>query len=222
MTHFGHWLKARRERLDFTQASLAAQIGVSMATVRNWEHAERIARISVPIKAALADTLRMTLLELESVGRGERSDVPIGPAPKNEPEKRPMVHIENYERAKGLLKGVATHDFTIRHTGHMPHKFTPADVLEFGWIMEDDSMDGANGYRVGDVVMFAEAKGIPPGSDVMVQIHGRCLGVVRRIFYEIEKGSAILFALNTKYPPQSVSLKDVSMMAMAVAVFRAV
>lgn len=202
-----------------TQATLALRIGVSLATVRNWEHSERMPRISVPIKASLADALRMSAVDLDAVGRGEKVTVPITiPQPVVDTGPRPMVQIENYERAKQYLRGVSISDFT-QHGGFIAHKFTPPGVKEFAWIVEDDSMSGPDGYLPGDILFFSEAKSIPAGSDVMVEVHGQGLGVVRRIYYQDDR--AILFALNRKFPPQYVPLKDVSMMAMAIAVFRA-
>jgi transcriptional regulator with XRE-family HTH domain len=218
--HFGTWIKGRREKLEMTQATLAHRIGVSMATVRNWEHSERMPRLSIPIKAALAEALRMSTLDLDAVGRGEKAAVPFGPLPKGEPQGQPAVPIENYGRGRQFLRGVATTESAVQEGGYLPHKYTPGEVKEFAWIVEDDSMAGVDGYLPGDILVFTESKNIPAGSDVMVEVHGQGLGVVRRVFYQDDR--AILTSLNRRYPPQIVSLKDVSRMAMAIALFRAI
>ncbi|MGE5610143.1 MAG: S24 family peptidase, partial [Bacillota bacterium] len=155
--------------------------------------------------------------DLEAVGRGEKTSVPFGPVPKGEPELRPMIKIENYERAKQLLRGIA--GGCVREGGLLPHKYTPSEVKEFAWIIEDDSMSGIEGYAPGDLLVFIETNNIPAGSDVMVEVHGQGLGVVRRVFYQDDR--AILTALNRTCPPQIVSLKDVTKMAMAIALVRA-
>jgi SOS-response transcriptional repressor LexA len=216
--HFGGWIKERREKLEMTQATLAHRMGVSLATIRNWEHAERMPRLSAPIKAALADALRMSLPDLDAIGRGERREVAFEPEATGKPDVRRLVKIENWERAKGHLKGVATLGFTV-HDGFLSHKCTSKDTREFAWIVEDDSMVGIDGYSIGDVVVFTESKNVPAGSDVMVYIHGRCLGMVRRAYYQDDR--VVLVALNRKYEPRIVSLKDLTMKAGAVAIFRA-
>ncbi len=64
MGSLGEKLKQRRESLNLTQREVAAQVGVTIITVQNWEADRHIPKLYPKQTKALCDLLNFTVEDL--------------------------------------------------------------------------------------------------------------------------------------------------------------
>jgi putative transcriptional regulator len=64
MTSLGEKLKQRRESLNLTQREVAAEVGVTIITVQNWEAGRHIPKLYPKQMKALCDILKFTVEDL--------------------------------------------------------------------------------------------------------------------------------------------------------------
>lgn len=219
-THFGRWLKARREKLGYTQRQTAEEVGVTIPTIRNWEHSERLPRLTMGSKAALARLMRLSLEDLEAIGEGRKTDVPLAePEPAPPPPSANTTRIANYTDAEHLLPHRELLIPKNISGGRIPHEFID-DPEAYCWIIANDSMEAPDGYRTGDVVLISPAMEPKPNDDVLVKLRGEIHQKVRRLVPPRRtdlpqpegKRWLMLIPLNNRYPPDLVSEDEIESM----------
>lgn len=67
---FGQWLKLMRDRLDISQAKIAAIVGVKTQTISNWENGKSIPSLTPEQTEKLCELLDVNLATLAKAFRG--------------------------------------------------------------------------------------------------------------------------------------------------------
>ena len=67
---FGQWLKLMRDRLDLSQAKIAAVIGVKTQTISNWENGKSIPSLTPKQTEELCNLLGVALSTLSKAFQG--------------------------------------------------------------------------------------------------------------------------------------------------------